>query len=166
MRVRNKDATVQLPFRNKTVQYNISNRMDKEQHRRIIGNSKCILIFYEPGPVPYNLMGIDELGIVPQLVVVVQPHSHDYYRIASFRRTNLKEFGPPVPHNFLFHRQVLYDYLNTKIYNGISKSLFCQPMRSTFMKSRRFAINNIAERYAYSKKGSKRKNLKKRLQRS
>lgn len=59
--------------------------LNEEQQRRLIGNDNAVLFFKDEGE-PFNPLHIQEMGIMPQCYVVVQPHGEEAYRWASLSR--------------------------------------------------------------------------------
>jgi len=71
------------------VLFDVAAYMNSEQHRRLIGNDQVTIFFKDEGE-PFDPSGIDSIGVVPQIFLVVQPYQNKY-RITSFRRKNIKK---------------------------------------------------------------------------
>jgi hypothetical protein len=98
--------------------------MSSEQHRRLIGNDICFIIFYEDNNLSsFDPIVMDSLGTVPQVFTVIQPYK-GRYRLGFFNRTNLREYTPQnPPKNYLFKVTDLKNYLFTKLHNGFSMAM-------------------------------------------
>jgi len=91
---------------------------------------------------------VQELGMVPQIFIVVQPGWNDVgYRVGFFRSGNLQAFEPSVPVNHVFLPHSLKDFLLTKVYNGNVMFCYCRPMNRGFMLTRESDIALIADKY-------------------
>eukprot|EP01129_Flabellula_baltica_P005497 TRINITY_DN1997_c0_g2_i1.p1 TRINITY_DN1997_c0_g2~~TRINITY_DN1997_c0_g2_i1.p1 ORF type:complete len:660 (+),score=132.64 TRINITY_DN1997_c0_g2_i1:28-1980(+) len=130
------------------IMYHIAPWHSPEQHRRLIGNDICFIIFYEsPDNAPFNPQAIVDLGTVPQVFSVVQPF-RNLYRLGFFNRTNLKTYGPPAPpSDYLFDGSNLKDYLLTKLHNGMRMTMDCPPMNRLFTTPRAATIKDLAEKF-------------------
>jgi len=134
------------------VTYHVAPYMNAEGHRRLIGNDRCIIFFKEAGE-PFDPTGVDNLGTMPQIFAVVQPHGHDY-RIGFFRRVSIRPFGPYVPKTQLWDSSSICDFLMTKVYNGIIMTMYCPPMNRLFETPRQSTIDEIVAKHPPPKKKS------------
>lgn len=57
--------------------------MNEEEQRRLIGNDNVVLFFKDEGE-PFNPIHVEEMGLMPQCFVVVQPHGEGFYRFACY----------------------------------------------------------------------------------
>jgi len=142
-----------------------------EQHRRLIGNDICLILYYdteENTEVQFDPQVLDTLGIVPQVFTVVQPVKHEYL-LGFFHRANLKAYRPtPPPRGYTFNAETIRDYLFTKLYNGYVMSTKCPPVNRLFSTPRRAAIETLGDYFLKKNKkhfknrsSTKKKNLKK-----
>jgi hypothetical protein len=65
------------------VHWYVSPFLNSDQHRRDVGNAPCIIFFQDEGK-PFDASQVQELGIVPQIFVVVQPFFNTGYRVGFF----------------------------------------------------------------------------------
>jgi len=129
------------------VHWYISPYLTPDQHRRDVGNSACIIFFQDSGK-PFDASQVQELGMVPQIFIVVQPAFKDMgYRVGFFRSGNLHAFDPMVPANHVFLAQALKDFLLTKVYNGNVMFCYCSPMNRGFMLKRESDISAVVDKY-------------------
>jgi len=129
------------------VHWYVSPFLNADQHRRDVGNAPCIIFFQDEGK-PFDASQIQELGMVPQIFVVVQPFWKNMgYRVGFFRSGNLHAFEPMVPANHIFLRDTLKNFLLTKIYNGNVTFCYCSPMNRGFVLTRESDISQIADKY-------------------
>jgi len=145
------------------VLFDVAAYMNSEQHRRLIGNDQVTIFFKDEGE-PFDPSGIDSIGVVPQIFLVVQPYQNKY-RITSFRRKNIKKsFNPQMPSNYLFHSSRLQDFILKKVYNGLMQSRKYQPMKRLYETPRATTITEIATKFIKKKKKKSMKlNPKKRV---
>lgn len=129
-----------------------------EQHRRLIGNDICFIIYYDhPKYEPMNSAAIAQLGTVPQVFSVVQPappsEGDNIFRLGFLNRTNLKPYGPPTPPStYLFDLSDLKDYLFTKLHNGFAMAMTCPPMNRLFETPRAASIEELGVKYPREKR--------------
>lgn len=102
--------------------YHVSTMLDPEQHRRLIGNDVCVIIFQESTSVdPLKL----DLGQVPQAYFIVQPYISGTnpirYRVAYYSRKTIPSVKPDIPKNYLFSKDKITDFILTKS----TTKLFC-----------------------------------------
>eukprot|EP01124_Arcella_intermedia_P005508 TRINITY_DN13257_c0_g1_i3.p2 TRINITY_DN13257_c0_g1~~TRINITY_DN13257_c0_g1_i3.p2 ORF type:complete len:165 (-),score=35.75 TRINITY_DN13257_c0_g1_i3:103-597(-) len=130
-----------------TVHWYISPYLNADEHRRDVGNAPCIIFFQEEGK-PFDASLVQELGMVPQIFIVVQPGFMGLgYRVGFFRSGNLQAFEPAVPANHIFLPHALKDFLLTKIYNGNVMFCYCRPMNRGFSLTRESDIAEIADKF-------------------
>jgi len=91
--------------------YHVAPLLDKEGHRRLIGNDIAVLFFLDEDYL-FSPYVVDELGKVPQIFGIVQA-SGDLYRVSFFTLSNIKEFGPPLPPKLL-NSQDMKDFILSK----------------------------------------------------
>jgi len=103
------------------------------------------MIFFQDEGEPFNAVDIGTLGMVPQIMVVVQPFEQGY-RIGFFRGGNMRPFGPPLPINYVFHPSEIREYILTKIYNGNVNFFYSSPMNRAYMSTRQAAIDAVCEK--------------------
>jgi len=112
-----------------------------------VGNAPCIIFFLDEGK-PFDASQVQELGMVPQIFIVVQPAFVEMgYRVGFFRSGNLHAFDPTVPINHVFLPQTLKDFLLTKVYNGNVMFCYCSPMNRGFMLKRESDIAEIVDKH-------------------
>jgi len=92
--------------------YHVSVHMGAEGHRRLIGNDVPIIFFRDEGSPPFDICNVTNLGTMPQVFILVQPHK-DKYRIASFSRKTIKPYPPPLPAQ-LFDSQQAKEFILAK----------------------------------------------------
>jgi len=131
------------------VEWHIATNMDEEEHRRLIGNSQCIVFFKENDGTQFDLSKVQNLGTVTQFFIVVEPYN-ERYRLGFFQKLTLKEpFGPQLPANYLFDKLTLCDFFFTKVHNGYMAAWKCSEQISPLYETPKlFAIRKITERYA------------------
>jgi hypothetical protein len=151
------------------IMFHVTPWLTTEQHRRLIGNDICLILFhtsdvvYESSDreIPFDPQVIETLGIVPQVFTVVEPVKSGYL-LGFFHRANLKPYLPkPPPRGHLFTAENVMDYLFTKLYNGYVMSTKCPPVNRLFAVPRKAAIESLGE--IYLKKLLKKKFLNRRI---
>ena len=55
----------------RVVIYHLAPQLDKEGHRRLIGNDIAVIFFLEEGAKGFDTTLIDELGTVPQVIIMI-----------------------------------------------------------------------------------------------
>eukprot|EP01127_Copromyxa_protea_P024043 TRINITY_DN9293_c0_g1_i3.p1 TRINITY_DN9293_c0_g1~~TRINITY_DN9293_c0_g1_i3.p1 ORF type:complete len:514 (+),score=89.49 TRINITY_DN9293_c0_g1_i3:345-1886(+) len=126
-----------------TITYFVATQLDKDEHRRDVGNSPAMIFFKEEGE-QFDASEIHTLGMVPQIFVVVQPYKKDY-RIGFFNSGNMQPYRPPLPANFTFAPKEIQEFILTKIHNGYINFFYASPMNRSFMLKRQEEIAKIAE---------------------
>jgi hypothetical protein len=127
-----------------TLTYFVATQLDKDEHRRDVGNSPAMIFFKEEGE-QFDASEIHTLGMVPQIFVVVQPYAKKDYRIGFFNSGNMQPYRPPLPANFIFGPKELREMILTKIHNGYINFFYTSPMNRSFLLKRQEAINAIAD---------------------
>jgi hypothetical protein len=130
------------------VEWHVATTMDEEAHRRLIGNSQCIVFFKENDGTQFDVSQVQNLGTVTQFFIVVEPY-HDRYRLGFFQKLTLKEpFGPQLPATYLFDKITLCDFFFTKVHNGYMAAWKCSEQISPLYETPKlFAIRKITEKY-------------------
>jgi len=129
------------------IMFHIAPWMNAEQHRRLIGNDICVLIYYDSPLSSFDPTPLNSLGTVPQVFTVVQPNNN-CYRFGSFNRANLKPFLPEAPpRDYIFSISDLKNYLFTKLHNGQAMTWSCPPMNRLFSTPRSGTLEDLAERF-------------------
>eukprot|EP01128_Nolandella_sp_AFSM9_P006026 TRINITY_DN3028_c0_g1_i1.p1 TRINITY_DN3028_c0_g1~~TRINITY_DN3028_c0_g1_i1.p1 ORF type:complete len:1097 (+),score=269.14 TRINITY_DN3028_c0_g1_i1:55-3291(+) len=129
-----------------------------EQHRRLIGNDICFILYYDnPKYEAMDSSAIASLGTVPQVFAVVQPapptEGDSMFRLGFLNRQNLKPFGPRTPPStYLFDLENMKDYLFTRLHNGFAMAMTCPPMNRLFETPRAASIEDIGEKYPREKR--------------
>jgi len=140
--------------------FHVAPYLSSEQHRRLVGNDICVLIYFDEPNAALTLspLAFDGLGTVPQVFAVVQPQEQDTYRLGFFRRSNLKSYGPECPPSaYTFNVADVKDYLFTKLHNGFAMAMVCPPMNRLFITPRAATIKALGEKYAKEDKKKMRK---------
>jgi len=133
-------------WRNNNVTWHVAPKMNTEEHRRLIGNTQCILFYKESqNNEPFNLSNVNNLGPIPQFFLVVTP-MEDKWRVGFFSRNSVKPFGPQLPADYLFDDTNLQDYLLTKVHNGYMMTRACPPINKLHEEPRKFAIKDFVEK--------------------
>lgn len=87
--------------------------MDSEQRRRVIGNTRALLIFNE-AKEPLDVSLIEKLGRLAQIIIVVQKYDNNYWRLACLNRFDIPPFIPELPSNYLFDDKSLRNFILVK----------------------------------------------------
>jgi len=125
----------------RAVVWHVASDMSEDQHRRLIGNDIVVLFFKEEGE-PFDPQMVNELGTIPQVFIVIQPHK-DKYRVGFFNRSSLTSFEPALLKNILLSSKSIVDYILVKIYNGLITSMMCPPMNKLHERPRAAAIAEV-----------------------
>jgi len=122
-----------------------------EQHRRLIGNDILVVIFHDdPDYEPFDPTVLADLGTVPQIFCVVQSFNN-LYRLGFLHRKNIKDFGPPSPPiDYCFDKYNVFDYLFTKLHNGLKMSKLCPPMNRLYSTPRAETLKTLGEKFPKS----------------
>jgi len=131
------------------VEWHVATSMDEEEHRRLIGNSQCIVFFKENDGTQFDVCQVQKLGTVTQFFMVVEPY-RDRYRLGFFQKLTLREpFGPQLPANYLFDKIALCDFFFTKVHNGYMTAWKCSEQISKLYETPKlYAIKKITDKYA------------------
>jgi len=123
--------------------YHVAPIMNKEGHRRLIGNDIAVIFFLEEGDnTLFDPSQISLLGTVPQIFAVIQPVGQ-LYRLAFFSNINIKKFNPDVPTKLL-DLETTKQMVLTKMHNGLVMANYCPPMNRLFYVPRQAALDQIA----------------------
>lgn len=131
-------------WRGKHVRWHLSTTLNQEQIRRLIGNNKTVVFFFDSDQ-PFDTKGIQEMGAVPQIFIVVQPKGLAF-RIACFS-TLSKPFEPFAPSQYLFQGEEVKEFILTKLHNGLMAARTCKPFNVTFEKPRGAQIQEFAQKF-------------------
>jgi hypothetical protein len=128
-----------------------------EQHRSLIGNDICLILFYDTAEqyeTQFDPQVLESLGIVPHVFTVVQP-IHSEYLLGFFHRTNLKSYRPRAPpRGYTFTKETIQNYLFTKLYNGYIMTTKCPPVNRLFSTPRKAAIEALGDYFFKKNKKS------------
>lgn len=138
-----KAANRTKPWQLLTITYFVATQLDKDEHRRDVGNAPAIIFFKEEGE-QFDASEVHTLGMVPQIFIVVQPYKKDY-RIGFFNSGNMQPYRPPLPANFVFSPKEIQEFILTKIHNGYINFFYTSPMNRSFMLKRQDVINGVAD---------------------
>jgi len=157
------------------VQWFLAPYMDEEKHRRLIGNTQCVIFFQAPAkttysdpeldpdnehdqeqdkgqdmdedpPDPFLIEKIHNLGSIAQIFFVVQPYKNKY-RIGFFSRFDIIVFEPRRPENYLFDALTIREYILTKAHNGYITCMSCPPINRLYEEPRAESIRKFAKVY-------------------
>lgn len=140
----NKAANRTRPWQLLTITYFVSTQLDKDEHRRDVGNAPAIIFFKEEGE-QFDASEVHTLGMVPQIFIVVQPYKKKDYRIGFFNSGNMQPYRPPLPANFVFSPKEIQEFILTKIHNGYINFFYTSPMNRSFLLKRQEVINSISD---------------------
>eukprot|EP01124_Arcella_intermedia_P013080 TRINITY_DN19488_c0_g1_i1.p1 TRINITY_DN19488_c0_g1~~TRINITY_DN19488_c0_g1_i1.p1 ORF type:complete len:685 (-),score=139.97 TRINITY_DN19488_c0_g1_i1:30-1916(-) len=135
----------EIKWQHVTIIAHVSPKLNSEQHRRCVGNAPAIIFFMDEGD-SFDASDVGQLGMVPQIFIVVQRHKYGY-RVGFFHSGNLKPFGPDLGKNYFFQQEALRDLLYTKIFNGNMMFFYCSPMNRAFTLTRSTNIDLIIQNY-------------------
>jgi hypothetical protein len=81
------DANKNKLWNHVNITYFVATQLNKDEHRRDVGNAPSFIFFKENSETPFNASEIGSIGMVPQLFIVVQPYKGDdnLFRVGSFR---------------------------------------------------------------------------------
>lgn len=126
----------------------IATQLCADEHRRDVGNAPSIIFFMDEG-LPFSAAEIGSLGMVPQIFVVVQPHTQGDikgWRVGFFSSGNMRPYGPPVPYSSVFvNHNSLRDFILTKIHNGNVNFYYSSPMNRRFLMKRQEDIDSVVD---------------------
>jgi len=134
-------------WRGKSVRWHLATTLNQEQIRRLIGNNKTV-VFFNDSDQPFDTRGVQEMGVVPQIFIVVQPRVFSF-RIGCFS-TLSKSFEPVAPSHYLFQGEEVKEFILTKLHNGLMTARSCKPFNVTFEKPRGAQIQEFAEKFLSS----------------
>lgn len=113
--------------------FHVSNLMNAEQQRRLIGNDTAIIYFHDsekkpfPSDAPRSVMG--------QVFAVVKPvDGGSKLQFGIMSRKTVREFGPAMPINPVFDvltsagREVFRSFLLSKVLNGYRSATLSPPL--------------------------------------
>jgi len=126
------------------VMYHVAPLMDKEQHRRIVGNDVIFVLFHESNK-EFQVNPLAELGPIPQVFLVVQEVTGGRYRIGIITKSGFTEYDPPLSDLYSFAPNSVKDILLTKAYNGYCASKQCPPLNRLFEVPRAVALGDLAK---------------------
>jgi hypothetical protein len=140
------------------VMFHVAPYMNAEQHRRLVGNDIAVIIYYDEDDTSkgVQLFSSGDLGIVPHVFSVVQPHATDHtrYRVGFFRRPTVPKFGPATPPKDCYLKLTekpsnknLKDFLLTKIHNGLVSAQSVSPLNRLYTVPRREALKDLGAKY-------------------
>eukprot|EP01127_Copromyxa_protea_P002446 TRINITY_DN1232_c0_g3_i3.p1 TRINITY_DN1232_c0_g3~~TRINITY_DN1232_c0_g3_i3.p1 ORF type:complete len:285 (+),score=51.88 TRINITY_DN1232_c0_g3_i3:76-930(+) len=134
------------------IMFHMTPWMTAEQHRRLIGNDICVLVYFDDptGKHSFQPDVIHNLGTVPQVFATVTPTSTEpgQYRVGFFNRPNMKQYPPlPPPMDYSMDFLTTREYLFAKLYNGMHTSNHCPPLNRLFQVPRAAAIEELGRRY-------------------
>eukprot|EP01126_Amoeba_proteus_P058003 TRINITY_DN7437_c0_g1_i2.p1 TRINITY_DN7437_c0_g1~~TRINITY_DN7437_c0_g1_i2.p1 ORF type:complete len:305 (-),score=54.49 TRINITY_DN7437_c0_g1_i2:176-1090(-) len=124
--------------------------MNPEEQRRLIGNDNCVLFFKDQGS-PFNPLYVNDMGVMPQCYVVVQPYQDLGYRVAFFQRNQILTFGPSTMRNLVISPEDIKDYVLAKLHNASLVCLICPPLVNLLARPRAAAIQEIVEKHMKGK---------------
>eukprot|EP01126_Amoeba_proteus_P048731 TRINITY_DN5655_c0_g1_i1.p1 TRINITY_DN5655_c0_g1~~TRINITY_DN5655_c0_g1_i1.p1 ORF type:complete len:391 (+),score=76.80 TRINITY_DN5655_c0_g1_i1:1081-2253(+) len=124
--------------------------MNQEEQRRLIGNDNCVLFFKDEGS-PFNPLYVNDMGVMPQCYVVVQPYSNQGYRVAFFQRKQILTFGPSPMRNMIVSPEDIKDFVLTKLHNASLVCLICPPLVNLLSRPRAAAIQEVVEKHMKGK---------------
>jgi len=139
--------------------------MGPEEIRRLIGNDIGLVFFFDepydvPNPAKFDCSGIDTFGEVPCVFAVAQPNSDGTnFNVAFFsKKAILKTLpdSPSTPQNLAQTKQ----YIFTKLYHGLCKTIYCPPMNRLFLVPRRATLAALLEKWIPICQAEQQKNQK------
>eukprot|EP01127_Copromyxa_protea_P010816 TRINITY_DN267_c0_g2_i1.p1 TRINITY_DN267_c0_g2~~TRINITY_DN267_c0_g2_i1.p1 ORF type:complete len:365 (+),score=61.04 TRINITY_DN267_c0_g2_i1:378-1472(+) len=125
--------------------YHVSQLLNSEEHRRLIGNDVVFIIFHE-GEGAFDPTPLDGIGTVPQVFLVVKPEG-DRFRLGTFTRPNIREFDPALSSLQTYTEDSIKDILLVKAFNGFAMSRLCPPMSRLFEKPRESYISDVVKEF-------------------
>jgi len=155
-------------WNNIEVIYHIAPWLSTDEQRRFIGNDMAIIIFVEATTIKFDPTHLDQLGTIPQVVILVQPVSGEIkadvetkYRLAFISRKNLKSSMPLTPFTPL-DITTTKNLILTKLHNSLVIAKRCPPFDRLFYVPRSQFIAEIVEKFPPVKKAkfTRFKNLK------
>eukprot|EP01127_Copromyxa_protea_P013212 TRINITY_DN3537_c0_g1_i1.p1 TRINITY_DN3537_c0_g1~~TRINITY_DN3537_c0_g1_i1.p1 ORF type:complete len:682 (+),score=137.48 TRINITY_DN3537_c0_g1_i1:26-2047(+) len=130
----------------RTIIWHYSPNLNEEQQRRLIGNDNAVLFFKDEGE-PFNPINVNDMGIMTQCYVVVQPYEEDSYRVAFFHRKNIdKPYGPSPMRGLVISSQDIKDFVLTKLHNASLACLLCPPLLNLIARPRAATMTEIIDR--------------------
>jgi len=133
-------------WRGKNVRWHLATTLNQEQIRRLIGNNKTCVFFHD-SVEPFDTKRVQEMGVVPQIFIVVQPRATgSAFRVGCFS-TLPKGFEPCAPAHYLFQGDEVKEFILTKLHNGLMAARTCKPFNVTYEKPRGAMILEFAEKF-------------------
>lgn len=139
-------------WRDIEIMFHVAPWLNKEQHRRLVGNDICVIIYYEDlerpaNPRPFVPEPLHGIGAVPQVFAVVSP-VQGVHRLSYLQGTNLKEFEPSAPpRDYGLDDGSLREYLFTTLHNGLDQAFKCPPLLRLKVVPRSRAIRDFGLKY-------------------
>ncbi len=143
------------------VMFHVSNLMDGEQQRRLIGNDTALIYFHD-SPEPFSSAA--PRSVMSQVYAVVKPVG-DFtstsgglgkLRLGFMSRKTVTEFLPELPINPVFEtdtptaRDVLRSFLLAKVLNGYRAATLSPPLDKMLKRPRTVHIEKIVAQYPMS----------------
>lgn len=139
------------------VMYHISQLLNSEEHRRLIGmpqicsltnnpGNDVVFIIYHDSDEPFDPTPLDGIGTVPQVFLVVKPVGNRF-RLGVFARPNIRVFDPPTSSSLSYAAEYIKDIILVKAFNGFAMSRSCPPMCRLFERPRAAAIADIVKEF-------------------
>jgi len=135
-------------WKDKTVIWYISSKLSSEAQRQFIGNTMCIIFYMEADTQPFDYQILKNMGAMLQFCVVVRPHNDHCYRLGCIYRESLKTFECDLPENYLFHDEILKDFILSKVHNGYISSRMYPPINKLYEIPRGNTIREVAQKYS------------------
>jgi len=133
--------------------------------RDIIQDNAVVIIFKEEGE-PFNVAGLNDLGQIPHVLLIVQPYQTKY-RVSCIKKNEVIEsIEPQIPSKVLINGTMIQDFLLVKAHNAIMGTRFIiESQKKLYEYPRLETIKEIAKNYLKKKKKKEEtphsKNLKK-----
>jgi hypothetical protein len=124
-----------------TVMYYVSTLMNKDEQRAFIGNCSSVILFTEFNISEFDVTSLDDLGVVPQIFVLVC-HINHKYKISVLTRHGTLVNDIHVP-SFPVDGEHVVDVILTNIYRVMLYLDKCNSHKKLFNHSREDQINCI-----------------------
>jgi len=137
------------------IMFHVAPWLGPEQHRRLIGNDICVLIWYEGiTDSSFEPDIVSQLGTVPQIFSVVRP-CDEVVQLGFFHRSAIRTYEPhSPPSDYVMDFGTCREYLLTKLLNGFEMAFQYPPLLRLRQEPRIAALTDLATKYIQMIPGS------------